>query len=150
MTKEQAKDALIELLMNQVTDLTLMSKIELGDDVIAEIKRLQSIIRKKVMTREQKNENILTEMYRRAFAASTPKGDFDELMANATINEFGQKVIPFMDYKCKHEVMEQIVEDVLKENKVPKWRRQGFKNAFMLGCSPTSFPFIDTNVQKQK
>jgi len=136
MTKEQAKDALIELLMNQVIDLTLMSKIELGDDVTAEIKRLQSIINKKVMTREQKNENILTEMYRRSFAASTPKGDFDELMANATINEFGQKVIPYMDYKCKHEVMEQIVEDVLKENKVPKWRHQGFKNAFMLGCSP--------------
>ena len=44
MTKEQAKDALIEVLMNQVMDLTMMSKIELGDDVIAEIKRLKDII----------------------------------------------------------------------------------------------------------
>ena len=44
MTKEQAKDALIELLFSQVMDLTLMSKIELGDDVIEEIKRLKSII----------------------------------------------------------------------------------------------------------
>lgn len=42
--KEQAKDKLIELLMNQVMDLTLMSKIELGDDVIAEINRLKQII----------------------------------------------------------------------------------------------------------
>ena len=46
MNKEQAKDALIEVLMNQVMDLTMMSKIELGDDVIEEIKRLQDIINK--------------------------------------------------------------------------------------------------------
>ena len=102
------------------------------------------------MTKDQKDNNILTEMYRRAFAASTPKGDFDGLLANAAINEFGQRVIPYNDYTCDHSLMEQIVEDVLKENKVPKWRRQGFKNAFMLGCSPTSFPFIATSVQKQK
>ncbi len=39
-----AKDQLIQLLENQVVNLTLMSKIELGDDVIAEIKRLKKII----------------------------------------------------------------------------------------------------------
>jgi len=44
MNKDQAKDQLIELLQNQVMDLTMMSKIELGDDVIAEIKRLKAII----------------------------------------------------------------------------------------------------------
>ena len=46
MNREQAKDALIEVLMNQVMDLTMMFKIELGDDVIAEIKRLKDIINK--------------------------------------------------------------------------------------------------------
>ena len=44
MNKDQAKDALLELLENQVVDLTMMSKIELGDDVIQEIKRLKAII----------------------------------------------------------------------------------------------------------
>ena len=44
MTKEEAKDKLIEVLMNQVVDLTMMSKIELGDDVIAEINRLRFLI----------------------------------------------------------------------------------------------------------
>ncbi len=44
MNQEQAKDELIELLEGQVIDLTMMSKIELGDDVIEEIKRLKSII----------------------------------------------------------------------------------------------------------
>ena len=50
MSKEEAKDTLIELLYSQVVDLTMMSKIELGDDVIAEIKRLKEIIN------EQKGE----------------------------------------------------------------------------------------------
>jgi hypothetical protein len=44
MDKEQAKDELIELLYSQVVDLTMMSKIELGDDVIEEIKRLKGIL----------------------------------------------------------------------------------------------------------
>jgi len=42
--KEQAKDDLINILESQVIDLSIMSKIELGDDVIAEIKRLKEII----------------------------------------------------------------------------------------------------------
>ena len=33
---------LIDLLYSQVVDLTMMSKIELGDDVIEEIKRLKN------------------------------------------------------------------------------------------------------------
>ena len=44
MSKEEAKDKLIEVLYSQVIDLTIMSKIELGDDVIAEIRRLKEII----------------------------------------------------------------------------------------------------------
>jgi hypothetical protein len=44
MNKEEAKTQLIQLLENQVIDLSMMSKIELGDDVIAEIKRLKEII----------------------------------------------------------------------------------------------------------
>ena len=44
--KMVAQQQLIEVLMNQVIDLTMMSKIELGDDVIEEIKRLKEIINK--------------------------------------------------------------------------------------------------------
>jgi hypothetical protein len=44
MNKDQAKDKLIEVLMTQVVDLSMMSRIELGDDVIAEIRRLKDII----------------------------------------------------------------------------------------------------------
>jgi len=35
---------LIDLLYSQVVDLTMMSKIELGDNVIAEIKRLKDLL----------------------------------------------------------------------------------------------------------
>lgn len=42
--KMTAQQQLTQLLYNQVVDLTMMSKIELGDDVIAEIKRLNEII----------------------------------------------------------------------------------------------------------
>ena len=41
---EQKQAQLIELLESQIMDLTMMSKIELGDDVIDEIKKLQKEI----------------------------------------------------------------------------------------------------------
>jgi hypothetical protein len=40
----KTQQELIDLLYSQVVDLTMMSKIELGDDVIAEIKRLKGIL----------------------------------------------------------------------------------------------------------
>jgi hypothetical protein len=40
----QAQQELINVLESQVIDLSMMSKIELGDDVIAEIKRLKDLI----------------------------------------------------------------------------------------------------------
>lgn len=43
-TKEQIQQQLIQLYENQIMDLTMMSKIELGDDVIAEIKRLKDLL----------------------------------------------------------------------------------------------------------
>jgi len=44
MNKETAKNQLLRLYESQIVDLTLMSKIELGDDVIKEIHRLKAVI----------------------------------------------------------------------------------------------------------
>lgn len=44
MSKEEIQSQLIDVLMNQVADLTMMSKIELGDDVIQEINRLRGLL----------------------------------------------------------------------------------------------------------
>jgi hypothetical protein len=41
---EKKQNKLIELLHSQVVDLTMMSKIELGDDVIAECNRISEEI----------------------------------------------------------------------------------------------------------
>jgi hypothetical protein len=43
-TKIQLQQELINLYESQIMDLTMMSKIELGDDVIKEIKRLKDLI----------------------------------------------------------------------------------------------------------
>ena len=43
-TKIQLQQELINLYESQIMDLTMMSKIELGDDVIEEIKRLKDLI----------------------------------------------------------------------------------------------------------
>jgi len=44
MNKEEAKDELIKVLESQVMDLSMMSKIELGDDVIDRIIKLKLMI----------------------------------------------------------------------------------------------------------
>jgi hypothetical protein len=44
MNKEEAKDELIKVLESQVMDLSMMSKIELGDDVIDRILNLKLMI----------------------------------------------------------------------------------------------------------
>lgn len=90
------------------------------------------------MRKSEKDEKILMEIYRRAYLASTPQVNFDDLVANATINEHNQKVIPFNDYELDDDIARQIIEDVMKEFKVPKWKRHSFSITYWLGCSPKS------------
>ena len=80
--------------------------------------------------------DILLEIYRKVYAASTPPADFDELMANAEINSEGQKVIRFMDYECEEAVMQGILDQVLNKHKIKDYRRKQFSFSFWLGCSP--------------
>lgn len=42
--KIKLQEELIDVLYSQVVDLSMMSKIELGDDVIQEIKRLKEAL----------------------------------------------------------------------------------------------------------
>jgi hypothetical protein len=55
-SQEQANDKLIDLLEGQINELVLMSKIELGDDVIQEIKRLKEIINTKTTIKSLEEE----------------------------------------------------------------------------------------------
>lgn len=79
---------------------------------------------------------ILHELYRRAFAASTPYGNWDKMFEEAVINERGEKIIHYMEYECDKEVLENIFNTVMKENKIPKKKQKIFSFSFYLGCSP--------------
>jgi hypothetical protein len=85
---------------------------------------------------KKKDEMILHELYRRAFAASTPYGNWDKMFEKAVINDRGEKVIPYMDYECDSNVLEDIFNTVMKEYKVPKRMQKSFSFSFYLGCSP--------------
>jgi hypothetical protein len=86
----------------------------------------------------KKNEELaVLECYRRLFKASTPSGNFDELMANAYVDEKGSKHIPFNDYEIEDEHMQSIIQDVIKEYKIkPAYRQQAFKFTILFGASP--------------
>jgi len=89
------------------------------------------------MTKKRKREEeAMHECYRRLFKAATPSADFDELISQASVNNFGQKEIPFLDYVLERETHCQIVESILKEYKIPKILREVFRRSILLGCSP--------------
>lgn len=84
-----------------------------------------------------KESKIVLDIYRRLYKAATPSVDFDELMANAPVNDRGQKEIDFMSYSLDETVFHEILEDEIKKHKrVPKWRKQMIRNTVCLGCSP--------------
>ena len=89
-----------------------------------------------VLELKTKEDKTLYEIYRRLFAAATPSGDFDKLVANAKIDEHGRKHIPFMDYEITSNDMDNIIMTVLKENKIKKGDWGKFKTTVYLGCSP--------------
>lgn len=61
MNKEEAKDALIKVLEGQVYDLSMMSKIELGDDVIKEIIKLKTVITNEEINPAEKRKLRLSD-----------------------------------------------------------------------------------------
>ena len=88
--------------------------------------------------REDRDQEIVNLLYRRAFAASNPPADFDELLEKAETNQWGQKIIPYMDHECSQEKLQEIFDVTMKEYKVPKERIKAFSFHFWLGCSPRS------------
>ena len=86
--------------------------------------------------KQNKIDDALFDCYRELFANSTPKGDFDQLVENATINDRGQKEIPFDDYEISEARFQEIIVDTLKKHKVPKSLHKSFSVAIHLGCSP--------------
>jgi hypothetical protein len=82
-------------------------------------------------------DKAITHCYRELYANATPPASFDELLENATVNEQGQKVIPFLDYEIEEDVFEEIVEDTIKVYKINRsYLKQSFRFTILMGCSP--------------
>jgi hypothetical protein len=82
-------------------------------------------------------DKAMMHCYRELYANATPPASFDELLENATVNEQGQKVIPFLDYEIEEDVFEEIVADTIKVYKINRsFLKQSFRFTILLGCSP--------------
>ena len=74
---------------------------------------------------------LLHELFRRVYRVSSPPANYDELLENAEVNERGQKVIPFDDYECSIDVMENILKQFFIDyNITSEWDKRKFSNLF--------------------
>lgn len=96
------------------------------------------------MASEKKFYNIVYEIYKRWYASSTPSADYDELIENAYNTVGGNdprpgdsemKKIVYEAYFLDGSKMQDIIDEVCKENKVSKSDKTGFGWLF-LGHGP--------------
>jgi hypothetical protein len=88
------------------------------------------------MRATKKEEKLILNCFRELYKKSTPSGDFDSLMENATINERGEKEIPMDDYIIDRELFKEIVDKYKNKIKGPEYRKRAFSTTIYLGCSP--------------
>ena len=82
-------------------------------------------------------DKAIMHCYRELYANATPPASFDELLNSATVNEQGQKVIPFLDYEIDKDVFEEIVADTISVYKIKRsYLKQSFRFTILMGCSP--------------
>lgn len=75
-----------------------------------------------------------TELYKNA----EPSADFKELVANAFIDDNGDKHIDCMAYEISDKKMDKIIAETIKKFKISKYYQSGFRAGIYLGCSPRS------------
>jgi hypothetical protein len=89
-----------------------------------------------VRRKKKKLTEIAFDIYRELYANSEPKADFDLLLESAEIMPDGRKNIHYENYEIDGELMDDIVERHLKENKLKPNERQAIKLEIYLGVSP--------------
>jgi hypothetical protein len=84
--------------------------------------------------KKHSDKDTVFEIYRRMYREAEPPADFDELLeSGVTSNHWW-----FGDYFLENDRQYEIIEEVLKEHKVPKWKWKYFRFEIILGASPTS------------
>lgn len=87
--------------------------------------------------KQEKLEQAISECYQELYKNSEPSADFNKLVAEAKINQFGQKEIDYMAYAIDEARHNAIVDSVIKKYKIKNLLAYQFRNTIMLGCSPT-------------
>ena len=90
---------------------------------------------KNKMKTKKTNDEIAIEIYRRMYAQATPKADIDEIIKSGE----GKKPNWFLKYYLSREKQEKILDDALKEFKVPKRNHSRFYTEIMLGAAPSGY-----------
>jgi len=81
--------------------------------------------------------SALLDCYQRLYLNSNPPVDFIELRNSCPENEYGEKIIPYLEYTIPQEKFEEIVKQVINDHKIkPKYKAEGFRNGVLMGCSP--------------
>ena len=81
-------------------------------------------------------DKIINECYKKLYKLSEPSVDFDILLENATINQFGQKEIPYNDYEICVKTYEDILNTIIRKYRLNEHEAQKVKNTIAWGCSP--------------
>lgn len=81
-------------------------------------------------------DKIINDCYKKLYELSEPSVDFDMLVENATINEFGQKEIPYNDYEIDIKTYEDVLEKVIKRYRLNELDTKKLKTTIAWGCSP--------------
>lgn len=86
------------------------------------------------MKKKITDSDIVMEIYRRMYKASEPKADIDKIIKS------GEGKMPnwFLAYYLSEEKTEDILNETLKEFKVPKYKRHSFSIEIYLGSAPCS------------
>lgn len=95
------------------------------------------------MTNKKFNEIYIAcmrELYENAEHISGKRGNFDELLAGATVDERGKKWIPFDEYYIDDDKFREIFEKHcgMHVKGVSRYVRNGFSMHIYLGASPTT------------
>jgi hypothetical protein len=83
-------------------------------------------------------DKAIHECYVELYKNATPSADFNELLTNAELNEFNQKIINFWDYEIENNVMKNIINKIIKKYKIKSNKTKiMFYNTICFGVSPT-------------
>ena len=87
-------------------------------------------------TRQGTLIELVKETYRELYQNCTTPVNFDLLVEQAEIDEFGHKRIPYNKYFIDEVLAKEIIARNMKEMRLTKYEKQAFNFEMCLGCGP--------------